>query len=245
MGELANPERRDPEDVKKMFSRVSAHYDKINRAMCGGLDGIWRGKLAQAAVENAGAGGRILDIACGSGDVCAALLARDKTCRVVGADFCADMLEIAKKKCPDSRAEFVEADCRHLPFGDSEFNAATISFGFRNFADRAACLAEIARVLKPRAPLCVLEVARAEGIFAPIQKFFMCKVVPQVARLFGGVKEDYVYLAKTTMDYPKRDEVEKLFSDAGFEQVATRTFAFGMVALTIGLNRGEKAQPNR
>ena len=55
MGELANPERRDPEDVKKMFSRVSAHYDKINRAMCGGLDEIWRGKLARAALENAGA----------------------------------------------------------------------------------------------------------------------------------------------------------------------------------------------
>lgn len=31
-----DPKGRKPENVKKMFSRVAAHYDVINRAMCGG-----------------------------------------------------------------------------------------------------------------------------------------------------------------------------------------------------------------
>ena len=171
-----DPKGRKPENVKKMFSRVAAHYDVINRAMCGGLDVIWRKKLVNAAVSGARADGekKFLDIACGSGDVCAEFLKRDASCRVTGVDFCPEMLEIARKKCAGERSEFVEADCQKLPFADGIFDAATISFGFRNFNDRPACLSEIARVLKASAPLCVLEVARAEGIFEPVQKFFMC-----------------------------------------------------------------------
>ena len=134
----------------------------------------------------------------------------------------------------------MEADCQRLPFADGIFDAATISFGFRNFNDRPACLSEIARVLKAGAPLCVLEVARAEGLFEPVQKFFMCSAVPKIAKLFGGESADYEYLAKTTMYYPKRAEVEKMFSDAGFKNVKTRPMAFGMVAITSGELAGAK-----
>ena len=136
------------------------------------------------------------------------------------------------------QAEFAEADCRSLPFAESSFDAATISFGFRNFADRPACLREIARVLKTGAPLCVLEVARAEGpLFETAQKFFMCSAVPLIAKAFGGRREDYEYLAKTTMDYPRRAEVEKMFANAGFGEIRTRAMAFGMVAIVSGKKR--------
>lgn len=237
-----DPRRRDPEDVKKLFARVSARYDAINRAMCGGLDVLWRGRLAKTAAalarENGGGGEKkYLDIACGSGDVCARLLGEDPDCRVVGADFCPEMLALAREKC-GSRAEFAEADCRSLPFAENSFDAATISFGFRNFADRPACLREIARVLKTGAPLCVLEVARAEGpLFEAAQKFFMCSAVPLIARVFGGRREDYEYLAKTTMDYPRRAEVERMFANAGFGEIRTRAMAFGMVAIVSGKKR--------
>ena len=120
-----DPRRRNPEDVKRLFARVSARYDAINRAMCGGLDVLWRGRLAKTAAalarENGGGGGKkYLDIACGSGDVCARLLGEDPDCRVVGADFCPEMLALAREKC-GSRAEFAEADCRNLPFAENSF----------------------------------------------------------------------------------------------------------------------------
>lgn len=236
----ADPRRRDPEGVKSLFSRVAARYDAVNRAMCGGLDVLWRRKLAKLAVALARqAGGarekRYLDVACGSGDVCARLLKEDPNCRAVGADFCPEMLALARAKC-GGRAEFAEADCRSLPFAGGSFDAATLSFGFRNFADRPACLREIARVLRPGAPLCVLEVARAEGrVFGAAQKFFMCSAVPTIAKTFGGRREDYEYLAKTTMDYPGRAEVENMFSEAGFGEIRTRAMAFGMVAIVSGI----------
>lgn len=97
-----DPKGRKPENVKKMFSRVAAHYDVINRAMCGGLDVIWRKRLVNAAVSAARGDveKKFLDIACGSGDVCAEFLKRDGSCRVTGVDFCPEMLEIARKNAP-------------------------------------------------------------------------------------------------------------------------------------------------
>ena len=98
----ADPIRRDPEDVKRLFARVSARYDAINRAMCGGLDVLWRGRLAKTAAalarENRGGGEKkYLDIACGSGDVCARLLGEDPDCSVGGVDFCPEMLALARE----------------------------------------------------------------------------------------------------------------------------------------------------
>ena len=234
MNQITDPKRRDPSEVRKMFSRVAAHYDAINRAMCGGLDILWRKKLVKLALAKKTGGNEILDIACGSGDVCAEILKQNKLCRATGADFCAEMLELARKKCPE-RTAFIEADCRQLPFESSHFDAATISFGFRNFNDRPSCLKEIARILKNGAPLCVLEVARANGFFEKLQKIFMCYIVPFVARFFGGEKADYEYLAKTTLNYPHQAEVEKMFAEAGFKNVRTKKLAFGMVAITCGV----------
>ena len=68
----------------------------------------------------------------------------------------------------------------------------------------------------------------------------MCSAVPKIAKLFGGESADYEYLAKTTMYYPKRAEVEKMFSNAGFKNVKTRPMAFGMVAITSGELAGAK-----
>ena len=112
-----DPRRRDPEDVKRLFARVSARYDAINRAMCGGLDVLWRGRLAKTAAalarENGGGGGKkYLDIACGSGDVCARLLGEDPDCRVVGADFCPEMLALAREKCGIRRGRLPQPPVR-------------------------------------------------------------------------------------------------------------------------------------
>ncbi len=233
---LADASRREPDSVKAMFTRVAPFYDFINRAMTFGLDIIWRKRLVRALDLPEGETS-VVDIACGSGDVALEVAGRYPLSKLTCSDFCAPMLEIARtkfdKKFP-SRAEFVEADCVSLPFDSNAFDGATVSFGFRNFKDRQSCLLEIARVLKPNAKLCILEVAKANGIFRVSQKFFMGKFVPFLASLCGGNKADYVYLAKTTLEYPNAEEVESMFARAGFENISTRPMAFGLVAITSG-----------
>jgi len=235
---LADPQTRSPSDVRAMFSRVAAFYDRINSAMTFGLDARWRRRLALEL--RLGENDRAIDIACGSGDVGLEIARTYPNAKIVCADFCAPMLELARakfeKKYP-RRAEFAEADCENLPFEDASFGGASVSFGFRNFRDRQKCLREIARVLKPGARLCVLEVARARGVFRTAQKIFMGAFVPLLASLCGGARADYEYLAKSTLEFPPREEVEKMFARAGFGEVSTLPMAFGLVAIVSGVKK--------
>ncbi len=234
--------QRNPDDVKNMFSEVSKNYDKINRAMCFGLDVLWRKKLAKIALsEKTDHTKKVIDLACGSGDVCLELAKADKSAEIVASDFCPEMLEIAKQKAIvanlDKRIIFQQADCQNMPFESNNFDVATISFGFRNFQNRQACLTEIARILKTGGRLAILEVSRANAFIEWAQKIFMCTIVPIIATIFGGNKESYKYLANTTMAYPYPKEIEKMFTDAGFENIKTRKLAFGLVAITTGIKK--------
>lgn len=249
---MADFEKRDPEEVKTMFAEVAKNYDKINRAMCFGLDVLWRNALADSALSQTPNAAetpqtartkKILDIACGSGDVALALAKKDASAEITAADFCPEMLEVARAKIARQPAQIAgrittqRADCLALPFAPETFDAATISFGFRNFQNREKCLEQINTILKRGGKLAVLEVSRARGFFGAAQHFFMGRIVPDIAAVFGGNKADYEYLANTTLAYPLPEEVENMFRQAGFGNVETRKFGCGLVALTTGIKQ--------
>ena len=239
---MPNAEKRNPTDVKEMFGNVSKNYDKINRAMCFGLDTLWRKTLAKTALKECfGSSPIIADLACGSGDVAIELAKTDSSAQILASDFCPEMIEIARKKSNkenlSERIKFIQADCENLPFEDNKFNAITISFGFRNFQNRQKCLVEIYRILAPKGRLAILEVSRAGTIMEFAQKIFMSLIVPTIAVIFGGRRDDYKYLANTTMSYPYPAQVEKMFAYAGFENIKTRKFGCGLVAITTGTKK--------
>ena len=111
-----------------MFDRIAPVYDAMNRVMTAGLDRVWRRLTVEAVVQP---GDRVLDACCGTGDL--AVEAERRGGRVVGLDFSERMLERARKK--SGAIEWVQGDALALPFGDGEFDAATVGFGVRNLAD--------------------------------------------------------------------------------------------------------------
>ena len=231
-----DPAARKPDEVRQMFARVAPAYDKINRAMTFGLDAVWRRKLATLALRDSLPEQPVLDLACGSGDVALEMFKLGANTCVTCSDLCPDMLELAQAKIAaagfSDRAQFIQADACALPFPEGAFGACTISFGFRNFQDRPACLREIRRVLGRGASLYILEVSRASKIIAPVQNLFMEKFVPTCAGMLGGNKSDYAYLAKTTRSFPRPALLKKMLEDAGFSGICHRSLGFGMVALT-------------
>ena len=117
-----------PEGVRTMFDRIAPVYDVMNRVMTAGLDVRWRRLAAESVVRP---GDRVLDAACGTGDLAIA----DKkagAARVTGLDFSQRMLERARRKAD---LEWVEGDMLALPFAEATFDAATVGFGVRNVAD--------------------------------------------------------------------------------------------------------------
>ena len=215
-----------PENVRGMFDRIAPVYDLMNRVMTVGLDRRWR-KLA--VTEVVWPGDRVLDACCGTGDL--AVEAERRGGRVVGLDFAEKMLERARGK--SGAIEWVQGDALALPFGDGEFDAATVGFGVRNLADLEAGLRELARVLKPGGRVAVLEITRPRGILRPFFRLWFDGVVPVLGKVLPG-GEAYTYLPASVRRFPGPDDLSALFESAGFESVRYRLLGGGIVALHVG-----------
>jgi demethylmenaquinone methyltransferase/2-methoxy-6-polyprenyl-1,4-benzoquinol methylase len=209
-----------------MFDRIAPVYDVMNHVMTAGLDQRWR-KLA--AAEVVWPGDRVLDACCGTGDL--AVEAERRGGRVVGLDFAEKMLERARGK--SGAIEWVQGDALALPFGDGEFDAATVGFGVRNLADLEGGLRELARVLRPEGKVAVLEITRPRGILRPFFRLWFDGVVPVLGRILPG-GEAYTYLPASVRRFPGPDDLSALLEAAGFEEVRYRLLGGGIVALHVG-----------
>jgi demethylmenaquinone methyltransferase/2-methoxy-6-polyprenyl-1,4-benzoquinol methylase len=215
-----------PDSVRGMFDRIAPVYDVMNHVMTAGLDRRWR-KLA--AEEVVWPGDRVLDACCGTGDL--AVAAERRGGRVVGLDFSERMLERARRK--SGAIEWVQGDALALPFGDAEFDAATVGFGVRNLADLEGGLRELARVLRPQGKVAVLEITRPRGILRPFFRLWFDGVVPILGRVLPG-GEAYTYLPASVRLFPGPDDLSRLLEAAGFDEVRYRLLGGGIVALHVG-----------
>ena len=214
-----------------MFDRIAPVYDGMNRVMTAGLDLRWRRLAATSVVRP---GDRVLDAACGTGDLALADR-RAGAVTVTGVDFSQRMLEQARRKAPS--LDWVEGDLLALPFGDGEFDAATVGFGVRNVADLEGALAELRRVLRPGGRLAILEITRPRGLLRPFFALWFDRAVPALGRLLPGGTA-YSYLPASVARFPGAEELAALMTRAGFARVEFRLLAGSIVALHTGVVAG-------
>jgi len=219
----------EPESVRGMFDRIAPVYDVMNHVMTAGLDRRWRKLAVQEVVWP---GDRVLDACCGTGDL--AVEAERRGARVVGLDFSEGMLERARRK--SGAIEWVQGDALALPFGDGEFDAATVGFGVRNLEDLEGGLRELARVLRPGGKLAVLEITRPRGLLKPFFRLWFDVFVPLLGKVLPGGKA-YTYLPASVRRFPGPDDLTELFERAGFADVRYRLLGGGIVALHVGLKQ--------
>jgi demethylmenaquinone methyltransferase/2-methoxy-6-polyprenyl-1,4-benzoquinol methylase len=209
-----------------MFDGIAPVYDVMNRVMTLGLDQRWR-RLAVSLVV--WPGDRALDACCGTGDL--AVAAEQRGAHVVGLDFSARMLERARPK--SGTIEWVQGDALALPFGEAEFDAATVGFGVRNLEDLEAGLRELNRVLRSGGKVAVLEITRPRGILRPFFRLWFDVLVPLAGRLLPGGRA-YTYLPASVRRFPGAEDLSRLMESAGFEDVRYRLLGGGIVALHTG-----------
>jgi demethylmenaquinone methyltransferase / 2-methoxy-6-polyprenyl-1,4-benzoquinol methylase len=213
--------------VRAMFDRIARVYDRMNSVMTAGMHHAWRRRAADLA--GVGAGSRALDVATGTGDLAIELAARGAS--VIGVDFSPAMLDLARGKAPD--VDFEEGDALALRFADGEFDAATVGFGARNFADLDKGLRELARVTKPGGRVVVLEITTPQR--APLSWFFrgwFDHAVPMLGRLADS--EAYTYLPSSVRRFPGPEQLAARMAAAGLADVRWILTAGGIIAIHSG-----------
>jgi demethylmenaquinone methyltransferase / 2-methoxy-6-polyprenyl-1,4-benzoquinol methylase len=219
-----------------MFDRIAGRYDLLNSLMTAGLHHSWR----QRAVDRAEVvpGDSVLDVCCGTGDLSFELAERvSPGGHVVGCDFSEPMLDLAREKAADRGVpvRFEWADALELPYDEGRFDAVTVGFGVRNFADRDRGLSEMARVLKPGGRLVILEFTEpARPPFSTFYSLWFDRIVPVLGRLTPN-PDAYSYLAESVHSFPDPEGLAVKMDAAGFERIRWVLTAGGILAIHSGV----------
>jgi demethylmenaquinone methyltransferase / 2-methoxy-6-polyprenyl-1,4-benzoquinol methylase len=214
--------------VRRMFDGIAPRYDLMNRLMTFGLDVTWRRRAVSAL--GVAPGSVVLDLACGTGDLCRMLAARGL--RPVGIDLSAGMLRVHRSPAP-----LVLGDAARLPFADESVDAATCGFALRNFADLPTVASELFRVLRPGGRIALLEVGEPSS--RPLragQQVWLGRAVP----VLGAVLSDadaYRYLPRSVAYLPGPVGLRRLLREAGFSTVNIRPLSGGIAQLLLATRR--------
>ena len=228
-------ERQAARWVRGMFGSIAPRYDLLNHLLSMNIDRYWRSRTVKAVAKIlARPDARVLDIACGTGDLMLALQARCRTV-VLGSDFCHPMLVAAQRKGGEA---LFEADALRLPVADGSLDLVTIAFGFRNLANYRQGLEELLRVLKPGGVAAILEFSTPPNrALARLYGFYSRRILPVVGGWISGSREAYSYLPESVRKFPNAEDLAGQMRAAGFEGVRFERMTAGIVALHLGERR--------
>ena len=169
-------------EVRSMFDRIAPRYDLVNRVMTFGMDVGWRKRTV--ASLRLSPGSLVLDIACGTGDLCRELAKHGHI--PIGVDMSMGMLLAARTDSP-----LVQADALRHPVADGSIDGITCGFALRNVVDLATMFSEMARVLRPGGRIGLLEVSQPESaVLRRGHAFYFTKVVPLIGGLLNPPRDD-------------------------------------------------------
>lgn len=234
MTHLEGKERADY--VRRMFDRIAARYNLMNRMMTGGQDVKWRRfAVNQAKLPRQGA---LLDIATGTGDIAFEALKKTPSAQVFGADFALQMMQVGRHQAPyGDRVAWTGADAMQLPYADKSFDAVVSGYLLRNVIDIPKSLTEQRRVLKPAGRIVILDTSPPpENLLRPLILLYLKVGIPMLGRLIVGKSAGgaYSYLPQSTQVFKTPAELAALVEQAGFRDVQFKTLMFGTMAVHWG-----------
>ena len=228
------------EKIVSMFDNIAPTYDTANRVMSMGVDKSWRRKACDLAYEfyDKKSLERIVDVACGTGDMMDYWQKRAKKSNVsvseiVGVDPSVGMVDVAKEKYPNFNYHISRAT--EIPLEDASSDILSITYGIRNVVERKEALDEFNRVLKPGGLVVILEFMKNENpsSLGKIMNFYTNKILPKVGGFISKNLEAYEYLPNSIEDFSTVENMQNELESAGFEMLYTKSFSMDISTLLI------------
>ena len=220
--------------VHNVFESISEKYDSMNSIISFNRHKSWRKDVMKKMDVKKST--KALDVCTGTGDWAIALAETiGNKGEVIGLDFSENMLSIAQEKNKELKMDqlkFIHGNAMDLPFDDNSFDYVTIGFGLRNVPDYLTVLKELYRVAKPGATVVCLETSQPTLIgFRQGYYFYFKFIMPLFGKLFAKSYKEYEWLHDSAKDFPDKKELEKMFIQAGFNDVEIKSYTGGVAAM--------------
>ena len=213
------------EHARALFAPLGPTYDRVGAVLSLGQDPRWRRFLVSRLPAD---GGRVLDVATGTGLVAAALGRRGFA--VTGLDQSREMLAVARARLGGA-VELVEAPAERLPFPAASFDHLTVTYLLRYVDDPAAVLAELARVVRPGGTVASLEFGVPGTPWRAAWELYVRVGLPAAGRLLApGWYEVGRFLGPSIREFWERWPLERQLAAwraAGVADVRARRLSLG------------------
>ena len=220
--------------VKGVFNKVFKKYDLMNDLMSLGIHRIWKKNLIQ--MMNPSNKKRLIDVACGTGDVAKLYLeATDNISTILCVDSNINMIKECKKnlkKYKNIKWKVCSAERLNVP--DNSFDFYTISFGLRNAKNINKSLKEAHRVLKSGGRFLCLEFSKIENNNLEILYKNYSKLIPKIGEIVVGEKKPYEYLVKSIENFISQKQLIEKMKQSNFKNCEYRNLSGGIAAIHSG-----------
>lgn len=205
----------------------------MNDLMSLGIHRLWKDYFVRSlnpGSRTSEKGWNILDVAGGTGDIAFRMLDHatnvngDLKTKVTVSDINTDMLAEGQKRAlatpygNTDRLSFMQGNAENMPTLESNsFDLYTVSFGIRNFTNKAAAISEAYRILKPGGVFAVLEFSHVDSaLFNAVYKRWSFGAIPLIGQLVAGDRDSYQYLVESIEQHPAQEEFKDMIQAAGF-----------------------------
>lgn len=217
---------KSPHTIQTMFNIIADKYDLINNIMSLGAHKYIKYKSIKNLDIKPNA--KVIDLCCGTGDLCNIVKKLHPDSNVTGIDFSDNMLEIARQKNVNNKILYFQGDVTNLPYEDNSFDTVTMAFGLRNIANPEKAVEEVYRILKPQGKFLHIDfgekncLSRIYNIFTKI-----------TSKILTENNSAYEYLIQSKNIFPSPEDLIKDFERKGFIREKRQDYLFGVISSQI------------
>lgn len=223
--------------VTAMFDVIAPAYDRFTRMFSFGMDHAWKQELVAMAKPYIACDARILDLACGTGDIAIALARLAPHGEVLGLDAAPEMISQARSSEVAAHLPqlgFTVGDICAMAVADASQDVVSIGYGLRNVPDLERAIAEIARVLRPGGILICLDFTR------PTQRWWrrlFLGYLLTMGNIYGVVLHGhaavYGYIAHSIERFVSSSDLSRRFATHGLQVLSEQPKLGGGVCLHL------------